>query len=103
MDTELKQKIVLYHGGTTIVRQPKVIRAARALDFGAAFYCTSDFEQAKKWSLRKGRFVDRTLYRPTVRNCVIINCANLTQDFSCQARRQVPLILAVSMGSANEA
>ena len=50
--------IYLYHGSNVVVRQPKLMPQARALDFGRAFYLTSDFEQAAKWSrtsvLRRG-------------------------------------------------
>ena len=50
--------IDLYHGSNVAVRQPKLMPQARALDFGRAFYLTSDFEQAAKWArtsvLRRG-------------------------------------------------
>ena len=48
----------LYHGSNVEVRSPKVVPMVRALDFGRAFYLTSDAEQAKRWSktavLRRG-------------------------------------------------
>lgn len=40
----------LYHGSNVEVIQPKIIKSNRALDFGTAFYVTSDYEQAKKWA-----------------------------------------------------
>lgn len=43
----------LYHGSNTIVKNPKIITPIRALDFGSGFYLTTDFEQAKKWSILK--------------------------------------------------
>lgn len=42
----------LYHGSNVEVREPKLIPSKRLLDFGAGFYLTSDFEQARKWALR---------------------------------------------------
>ena len=42
----------LYHGSNVKVSEPKLIPSKRLLDFGAGFYLTSDFEQAKKWALR---------------------------------------------------
>jgi hypothetical protein len=36
----------LYHGSNVEVVTPKLIQSARALDFGQAFYLTSDFDQA---------------------------------------------------------
>lgn len=40
----------LYHGSNLVVKEPKILSNVRALDFGAGFYLTSDFEQAKKWA-----------------------------------------------------
>ncbi len=44
--------MILYHGSNVEVREPMLIPSKRLLDFGAGFYLTSDFEQAKKWALR---------------------------------------------------
>lgn len=41
----------LYHGSNVMVKSPKIIESDRALDFGTGFYLTTDFEQAKKWSI----------------------------------------------------
>ena len=41
----------LYHGSNQGIEKPKLFPAARGLDFGNGFYLTSDFEQAKKWSI----------------------------------------------------
>lgn len=41
----------LYHGSNVIVKNPKIIESDRALDFGKGFYLTTDYEQAKKWSI----------------------------------------------------
>ena len=50
--------MILYHGSNVAVREPKLMPQTRALDFGRAFYLTSDFEQAAKWAqtsvLRRG-------------------------------------------------
>ena len=50
--------MILYHGSNVVVREPKLMPQTRALDFGRAFYLTSDFEQAAKWArtsvLRRG-------------------------------------------------
>ena len=42
--------MLLYHGSNIAVERPAILAAARALDFGQAFYLTSDFEQAAKWA-----------------------------------------------------
>ena len=40
----------LYHGSNVEVMTPKLIQSVRALDFGQAFYLTSDFDQASRWA-----------------------------------------------------
>ncbi len=44
--------MLLYHGSNIVVREPKILKSQRFLDFGAGFYLTSDFEQAQKWAVR---------------------------------------------------
>lgn len=44
--------MILYHGSNVEVREPKIIKSKRLLDFGTGFYLTSDLEQAKKWAIR---------------------------------------------------
>ena len=47
--------MILYHGSNVEVREPKLLKVQRDLDFGKGFYTTSDFEQAKAWALRTVR------------------------------------------------
>ena len=42
--------MILYHGSYLKIQTPKILRSNRALDFGDAFYTTSDLEQASKWA-----------------------------------------------------
>ena len=53
--------MILYHGRNVAVEAPKLMPRVRALDFGQAFYLTSDREQAAKWAktsvLRRGEGV----------------------------------------------
>jgi hypothetical protein len=44
--------LTLYHGSNIKIKEPKIIKSKRLLDFGTGFYLTSDFEQAKKWAMR---------------------------------------------------
>ena len=46
------ESMILYHGSNIIVKNPTLLESKRALDFGKAFYLTSDLEQAKKWAIR---------------------------------------------------
>jgi len=45
----------LYHGSNVEVREPRLLKIQRDLDFGKGFYTTSDFDQAKSWALRTTR------------------------------------------------
>jgi hypothetical protein len=45
----------LYHGGTDIVKEPKIIFNEQGRDFGFGFYATDIYEQALKWAKRQGR------------------------------------------------
>lgn len=47
--------MILYHGSNVIVKDPKVIKANRTLDFGYGFYTTTSKEQAWKWAKIKQR------------------------------------------------
>ena len=44
--------MLLYHGSYTEVREPRLLKNQRELDFGKGFYTTSDFGQATKWAQR---------------------------------------------------
>ena len=45
--------MIIYHGGTDIVKMPRVIKTYKGRDFGAGFYTTGIREQAVKWSIRQ--------------------------------------------------
>ena len=47
--------MILYHGSNVEVRQPRLLRGQRPLDFGPGFYTTSDMGQASKWAERTAR------------------------------------------------
>lgn len=47
-----RERMLLYHGSNVEVREPRIIKSKRLLDFGTGFYLTSDLEQAKKWAIR---------------------------------------------------
>ena len=47
----------VYHGGFLAVSEPRILSPSHSMDFGSGFYTTTDFDQAKKWSLvKKDRF-----------------------------------------------
>jgi len=47
--------MILYHGGTDIVKNPQTTFSEHGRDFGIAFYTTDIYEQALKWAKRQGR------------------------------------------------
>jgi len=51
--------MILYHGGTDIVKTPKIIFSEQGRDFGFGFYTTDIHEQAFKWVKRQGRIRQR--------------------------------------------
>ena len=44
--------MILYYGSNVEVREPRLLKVQRELDFGKGFYTTSDLEQAAKWARR---------------------------------------------------
>lgn len=42
--------MILYHGSNVEVKALRIIQSGRRLDFGSAFYLTSDLEQATRWA-----------------------------------------------------
>ena len=44
--------MILYHGSNVAVREPRLLKVQRTLDFGKGFYTTSDYGQASKWAKR---------------------------------------------------
>jgi len=46
----------IYHGGTEIVENPRIIKTFTGRDFGVGFYTTGISEQATKWAKRQARF-----------------------------------------------
>ena len=47
--------MILYHGGTDIVKEPRIIFNEHGRDFGFGFYTTDIYEQALKWAKRQSR------------------------------------------------
>ena len=47
--------MILYHGGAEEIATPDLLHSRKAVDFGAGFYVTPIFEQAKRWSEKRKR------------------------------------------------
>ena len=48
-------KMTVYHGGDTIIENPKITKGKNTKDFGYGFYCTIIREQAERWAKRYDR------------------------------------------------
>lgn len=47
--------MILYHGSSVEVREPRLLKIQRELDFGKGFYTTSDLAQASSWAQRTAK------------------------------------------------
>ena len=47
--------MILYHGSNVEVKEPRLLKIQRELDFGKGFYTTSDLDQASRWANRTAR------------------------------------------------
>jgi len=55
--------MILYHGSTEIVEQPRIIVSDKFLDFGYGFYTTTSEEQALRWAkIKKNRIKSANSY-----------------------------------------
>ncbi len=46
------KKMILYHGSNVEVKEPRLLKNQRELDFGKVFYTTTDLKQATSWAIR---------------------------------------------------
>ena len=47
--------MILYHGGAEEITQPDLLHSRKAVDFGAGFYVTPIYDQARRWSEKRKR------------------------------------------------
>jgi hypothetical protein len=47
--------MILYHGGAEEIAHPDLTHSRKAVDFGAGFYVTPIYDQAKRWSEKRKR------------------------------------------------
>lgn len=53
--------MIVYHGTTLEIREPKILRSEIGRDFGFAFYTTDIKEQAERWAVRRAKMEERKL------------------------------------------
>ena len=47
--------MILYHGGAEEIAVPDLLHTRKAVDFGAGFYVTPIYDQARRWSEKRKR------------------------------------------------
>lgn len=51
--------MIVYHGTTLEIKEPKILTAEIGRDFGFAFYTTDIQEQAERWAIRRAKIQSR--------------------------------------------
>ena len=51
--------MIVYHGTTLEIKEPKILTAEIGRDFGFAFYTTDIREQAERWAIRRAKIQSR--------------------------------------------
>lgn len=51
--------MILYHGSTVEVQQPRILKSEIGRDFGFAFYTTDIRTQAERWARRRAMIESR--------------------------------------------
>lgn len=87
--------MIVYHGGTEIIRNPDIKFSKKYLDFGRGFYLTTYKEQAEKWakrrSMRNREKAVVNIYELSENlseyNIIYFNDDELWLNFVCDCRR----------------
>lgn len=73
--------MIIYHGSNIIIKEPKVIKSNRALDFGIGFYGTTFKEQAEKWATRKCTNFNGEIEGPPIVSIYELNMSLASERF----------------------
>lgn len=58
--------MLLYHGTTLEIKEPKIITSEVGRDFGFAFYTTDIQEQAERWAIRRAKIESKRTKKPAL-------------------------------------
>ncbi|MCM1441708.1 MAG: DUF3990 domain-containing protein [Roseburia sp.] len=58
--------MILYHGTTLEIKEPKIIKNEVGRDFGFAFYTTDIREQAERWAIRRAKIASKKANAPVL-------------------------------------
>lgn len=101
--------MILYHGSTVLVENPKICKGEKFLDFGAGFYTTTSYCQAERWARIKMRREKKDAgyvtvyefdYEAALKNTIIRRFETADMDwlmFVTDNRRGVPFLKDVDM------
>ena len=86
-------EIMVYHGSSVAVPNPKILINGHYKDFGYGFYCTNIEKQAKRWALtQKGEsIVNRYIYtvNPDLNICAFPDMSEAWLQFVVNCRRGI--------------
>lgn len=51
--------MIVYHGTTLDIQEPRILTSEMGRDFGFAFYTTDIREQAERWAIRRAKLISR--------------------------------------------
>lgn len=70
--------MIVYHGSTVEIKNPKIIKNEIGRDFGFAFYTTDIKAQAERWAVRKAKIEQRK----NINAKAIVNVFEWKEDIS---------------------
>ena len=86
-------EIMVYHGSSVAVPNPKILINGHYKDFGYGFYCTNIEKQAKRWALtQKGEsIVNKYIYteNPELNICTFSDMSETWLQFVVNCRRGI--------------
>ena len=86
-------KMTVFHGGYSIIKNPKIITGRNTKDFGPGFYCTVIREQAERWAKRYDTPIVNTYTVRLNTDLNILEFKSMTEewlDFIIQCRNGEP-------------
>jgi hypothetical protein len=82
MELKVIDKLIVYHGSSMEVKDPKIIQNGFYKDFGYGFYCNIIEKQAKRWALtRNGNSVVNKYSYTIDESLNIKNFAEMTDEW----------------------
>ena len=55
--------MLIYHASGEVIKFPEIRKSKYGKDFSWGFYCTEDYEQAKRWAMRNRKSPTVNIYR----------------------------------------